>query len=330
MTSSASCSRSALLLLLLLATVACDAASSDADTGPATFGPATDGGSSGGASSTSAATDDPTTEGTTSSSDTDPSTTDEPISCNAPLQACGVQCVDTLSDVTNCGACGISCIVPNAEAACVDGGCSVAGCDDGWSDCDGDPDNGCEAESTCQEGIDCMTTCGSTGTVTCNASCEAVCNLPAETCNAVDDDCNGSCDEGLADCRVAVHRGNGGQGHFYTTDLAEAQAYGLEAADFYFLYLEQETGLQPFFRCLKPNNRYLYTTSTNCEGLGAPQLTVGFISPVETCGAIPLYRAFSGAAGNHFYTVSAPERDNAVANLGYVDEGVAGWVWSGG
>src|SRR6266542_2365697 len=30
--------------------------------------------------------------------------------------------------------------------------------------------------------------------------------------------------------------------------------------------------------------------------------------------------------GDHFYTTSAAERDNAVANLGYVDESVACWA----
>lgn len=30
--------------------------------------------------------------------------------------------------------------------------------------------------------------------------------------------------------------------------------------------------------------------------------------------------------GDHFYTTSLPERDNAVHNLGYTDEGIAGWV----
>jgi Repeat of unknown function (DUF5648) len=38
---------------------------------------------------------------------------------------------------------------------------------------------------------------------------------------------------------------------------------------------------------------------------------------------VPLLRAFSPASGDHFYTTSVAERDNAVAKLGYVDEGVA-------
>jgi CspA family cold shock protein len=35
-----------------------------------------------------------------------------------------------------------------------------------------------------------------------------------------------------------------------------------------------------------------------------------------------LLRAFSPGSGDHFYTTSAAERDNAVAKLGYVNEGV--------
>ena len=37
----------------------------------------------------------------------------------------------------------------------------------------------------------------------------------------------------------------------------------------------------------------------------------------------PLLREFSPGSGDHFYTTSVAERDKAVANLGYVDEGIA-------
>ena len=33
-----------------------------------------------------------------------------------------------------------------------------------------------------------------------------------------------------------------------------------------------------------------------------------------------------GPGGDHLYTTSAAERDNALANLDYVDEGVACWT----
>jgi hypothetical protein len=38
-------------------------------------------------------------------------------------------------------------------------------------------------------------------------------------------------------------------------------------------------------------------------------------------------RAYSSASGDHFYTTSAAERDNAVAKLGYLNEGVACHVY---
>jgi Repeat of unknown function (DUF5648)/Metallo-peptidase family M12B Reprolysin-like len=39
-------------------------------------------------------------------------------------------------------------------------------------------------------------------------------------------------------------------------------------------------------------------------------------------------RAFSPASGDHFYSTDVAERDNAVANLGYLDEGVACHVFA--
>ena len=47
------------------------------------------------------------------------------------------------------------------------------------------------------------------------------------------------------------------------------------------------------------------------------------VFPAAGTGTTPLLRAFNPTSGDHFYTTSAAERDNAVANLGYRDEGVA-------
>jgi hypothetical protein len=41
---------------------------------------------------------------------------------------------------------------------------------------------------------------------------------------------------------------------------------------------------------------------------------------------VPLYRLYSASTGDHFYTTSAAERANAIANVGYSDEGTACWV----
>jgi len=64
-------------------------------------------------------------------------------------------------------------------------------------DCDGSRDE----TFTCVEGetTGCTTSCGSRGTGTCTTSCEepdaAACTPPSETCNYVDDDCDGYLDE---------------------------------------------------------------------------------------------------------------------------------------
>lgn len=71
--------------------------------------------------------------------------------CKAGETLCGNRCVDLLSDVRNCGACGVDCYgaVGNAEGAgngigyCAYGSCSFQ-CAPGWGDCNGDPGDNCE------------------------------------------------------------------------------------------------------------------------------------------------------------------------------------------
>lgn len=210
-------------------------------------------------------------------------------------------CVDTETDPDNCGVCGRTCVIPNAEAGCAAGECVIAACELGYSDDDGDIANGCEVGGAC--GV--------------------------ESCNAADDDCDGECDEGaLAGCRTGVHRANG-DGHYYTTDLTAAQTapFSLEAQDYFFTYAAPAPGLAEAFLCRKGNGRHFLTTSAACEGAGTVVRSLGFWATDATCGAVPLYRLYNGAQGNHFYTTSAAERDNAATNLGYAFEFVAGYVW---
>lgn len=58
--------------------------------------------------------------------------------------SCDRRCVDPRTDVANCGACGRACASgPNGVAECRSGTCAVR-CSEGFADCDGVPDNGCE------------------------------------------------------------------------------------------------------------------------------------------------------------------------------------------
>ena len=63
--------------------------------------------------------------------------------CDDCFQCDGV-CTDLDTSTAHCGACGRSCNYPNAFASCVDGECSMLGCESNFSDDDGDPLNGCE------------------------------------------------------------------------------------------------------------------------------------------------------------------------------------------
>ncbi len=78
---------------------------------------------------------------------------------------------DTQTDVANCGTCGHSCLAGavHANVACSAGACQFVACQPGWRDLDG------------------------------NGTCEYACTFQSaqESCNGVDDNCNGVVDEGV-------------------------------------------------------------------------------------------------------------------------------------
>ncbi|MFK7931332.1 MAG: hypothetical protein AB8H79_24325 [Myxococcota bacterium] len=252
-----------------------------------------------------------------------------PLDC--PLDACFGDCTDLDNDPENCGSCGRTCVIFRGAPSCVLGECALDVCDLGFADCDDDPINGCEAEVDCDATETCATTCGSEGTVDCTDECAPTCQAPDEACNVRDDNCDGQCDEGaIPGCRQSIYRSSGGLGHVYGTDSSEAGRLGqkLESAEYFFLYAQEGPELRALFRCDKGGGRRFLTTSTNCEIGRAPEATLGYIAPTQACGSTPLYRLYSGAARNHFYTTSAPERDRAVAEYGYRFERIVGYVWS--
>jgi hypothetical protein len=247
--------------------------------------------------------------------------------CESGESPCGAACVDTDTDPEHCGACDAPCTPSGAEGACVGGVCTLGSCLAGFADCDADTANGCEA--SCAEGDACDTSCGSDGAIGCADPCTPSCIPPLESCNGLDDDCDGDCDEGpLAGCRVAVHRAYGASGHLFTTDLAAATAWGLEAADFFFLSAAPNTQVLALYRCAKPGTaNTLLTTSADCEGNGAPLETVGYLAATASCGAVPLHRLHLPTQAWHFYTTSVAERDAALAG-GWLSQGISGYVFT--
>lgn len=55
---------------------------------------------------------------------------------------------DTETSVLHCGACGVACHLPNAEAECDGGACAIKRCNVGFADCNGVVADGCEVDLT--------------------------------------------------------------------------------------------------------------------------------------------------------------------------------------
>ncbi len=102
--------------------------------------------------------------------------------CNLVDDDCNGTTDDTLpavvaSDLLNCGKCGRICAPDNAIPACVMGACTVKECQPGAFDADGKPENGCECART-DGGV--------------------------ESCDQMDNDCDGMTDEDF-DFKVDVN-----------------------------------------------------------------------------------------------------------------------------
>jgi hypothetical protein len=80
--------------------------------------------------------------------------------CPAPTVDCNGVCVDTNTNVANCGACGHACNTPNGVPGCVNGQCVVVSCIAGFADCDQNAANGCETNVFSD-----VTNCGACGNV---------------------------------------------------------------------------------------------------------------------------------------------------------------------
>ncbi|MBN1770549.1 MAG: putative metal-binding motif-containing protein [Deltaproteobacteria bacterium] len=123
-------------------------------------------------------------------------------SCNAVDDDC-----DTLTDETFAcvrgtpGSCTTTCGSTGSRTC--SGSCSWGVCNPPAETCNGTDD---DCDTSCDEGWECCagtsatctTWCGSSGSRSCSASCGwGACNPPAEACNGLDDDCDGSTDEGF-------------------------------------------------------------------------------------------------------------------------------------
>lgn len=90
------------------------------------------------------------------------------------------------ADPAHCGACETPCNLPHAVASCNGGSCAVSSCAAPFADCDGDPTNGCETNTS----TDANSCAG------CGLACAAVNGVPSCVASA----CQIVCATGYADC----------------------------------------------------------------------------------------------------------------------------------
>jgi len=138
--------------------------------------------------------------------------------------------------------------------------------------------------------------------------------------------------------------------HHYTTNQAEIgtvvsgavgnHGYKSEGIGFY-IFNHHHHGLVPVYRYWNAGNKdHFYTANHHeigvtesghagkagytCEGV------LGYVSPVEFFGSIPVYRYWNEAHHDHFYTTNSAEigttHQGHAGNHGYTCEGVLGYV----
>jgi len=102
----------------------------------------------------------------------------------------GNGCEADLATASTCAGCDLSCgPYPNAEAACAEERCAIVGCDPGWGDCDGQVDNGCEADVALA-----LQNCG-----VCGRDCGALAHVVSASC-AAGECAQLECEPGWGDC----------------------------------------------------------------------------------------------------------------------------------
>ncbi len=114
-------------------------------------------------------------------------------SCNAGFANCDAMTangceVNLTNTVTSCGACGRACSLANATSTCAAGVCAIARCNAGFADCNRDPSDGCEVNTTTS-----TANCGG-----CGMACSAAGGAPMCAAGV----CSITCSTGRGNCNM--------------------------------------------------------------------------------------------------------------------------------
>jgi hypothetical protein len=92
--------------------------------------------------------------------------------CTTGQRCCGGACTDPQVDPHNCGACGRACDEKalHGTPACAAAACATSACASGWTDCNGQPTDGCETNTLTDAAH-----CGACGTVCSGANATMAC-----------------------------------------------------------------------------------------------------------------------------------------------------------
>lgn len=96
-----------------------------------------------------------------------------------------------------------------------------------------------------------------------------------------------------------------------------------------YVSLNQEGNHVPLYRAWNQGDHFYTTSKEEYDGLAGNYQREGiscYVSTVKGHGHVPLYRLYSSKADDHFYCISAAERDEAVSKHGYALEGIVGYV----
>jgi len=179
----------------------------------------------------------------------------------------------------------------------------------------------------------CTASCGTTGSQTCQgASCTwTTCAPPAETCNAVDEDCDGVID--TVSCLTEVwrfyHAGTGD--HMYKTSQSPDPGYVLELISFK-VYTSAVPGTVPLYQRFNGTDHLPTYDANEASPTYYGTVTLGHVATTGTQSAAgfagaDLCRYFHPGLGDHMLYTYISNADLPTVLPGYTREGCGRYVW---